>query len=211
MPTTTELTEKYLIEHPSIKDCLKHGIINYSKLSRKIAKEINIEKKASLEAILIACRRYEMKLKDANIREEKILDILKRSELEIKNKIVVVIVDKKIYMEKLLEMEKKTRKTADSFYAIEGTKVFTIILSEKYLDDFKKLFGRNILKTSKNLTMITIKSPTDMENTPGVIAYITSLFSEHGINIVETMSCWTDTIFIVTEQDMPAVMQFFKF
>jgi predicted regulator of amino acid metabolism with ACT domain len=114
-------------------------------------------------------------------------------------------------MEKLLEMEKKTRKTADPFYAIEGTKVFTIILSEKYLDDFKKLFGRNILKTSKNLTMITIKSPTDMENTPGVIAYITSLFSEHGINIVETMSCWTDTIFIVTEQDMPVVMQFFNF
>jgi len=211
MPTTTELTEKYLIEHPSIKDCLKHGIVNYSKLSRKIAKEINIEKKVSLEAILIACRRYEMKLKDANIREKKILDILKRSELEIKNKIVVVIIGKNIYMEKLLEMEKKTRKTADPFYAIEGTKVFTIILSEKYLDDFKKLFGRNILKTSKNLTMITIKSPTDMENTPGVIAYITSLFSEHGINIVETMSCWTDTIFIVTEQDMPVVMQFFNF
>jgi predicted regulator of amino acid metabolism with ACT domain len=211
MPTTTELTEKYLSEHPSIKDCLKHGIINYSKLSRKVAKEINIEKKSSLEAILIACRRYEMKLKDANIREEKILDILKRSELEIKNKIVVVIIGKNTYMEKLLEMEKKTRKTADSFYAIEGTKVFTIILSEKYLDDFKKLFGRNILKSSKNLTMITIKSPTDMENTPGVIAYITSLFSEHGINIVETMSCWTDTIFVVTEQDMPAVMQFFKF
>ena len=211
MPTTTELTEKYLSEHPSIKDCLKHGIVNYSKLSRKIAKEINIEKKASLEAILIACRRYEMKLKDANIREKKILGILKRSELEIKNKIVVVIIGKNIYMEKLLEMEKKTRKTADPFYAIEGTKVFTIILSEKYLDDFKKLFGRNIIKSSKNLTMITIKSTTDMENTPGVIAYITSLFSEHGINIVETMSCWTDTIFIVTEQDMPAVMQFFKF
>ena len=211
MPTTTELTEKYLSEHPSIKDCLKHGIVNYSKLSRKIAKEINIEKKASLEAILIACRRYEMKLKDANIREKKILGILKRSELEIKNKIVVVIIGKNIYMEKLLEMEKKTRKTADPFYAIEGTKVFTIILSEKYLDDFKKLFSRNILKTSKNLTMITIKSPTDMENTPGVIAYITSLFSEHGINIVETMSCWTDTIFVVTEHDIPAIMQFFNF
>jgi len=38
MPTTTEITEKYLTEHPSIKDCLKQGIINYSKLSRKIAK-----------------------------------------------------------------------------------------------------------------------------------------------------------------------------
>ena len=64
MTTTTELTEKYLSEHPSIKDCLKKGIINYSKLSRTIAKELNIEKKTSIEAILIACRRYEAKIKD---------------------------------------------------------------------------------------------------------------------------------------------------
>ena len=96
MPTTTELTEKYLSEHPSIKDCLKHGIINYSKLSRKIAKELNIEKETSIEAILIACRRYEAKLKDEKILENKIIDILKRSELEIKNRIVVAIIDKKI-------------------------------------------------------------------------------------------------------------------
>ena len=47
MPTTTELTEKYLSEHPSIKDCLKEGIINYSKLSRKIANELEIEKKTN--------------------------------------------------------------------------------------------------------------------------------------------------------------------
>ena len=94
MQTTTELTKQYLKEHPSIKDCLKHGIINYSKLSRKIAKELDIQKKTSLEAILIACRRYETKLKNEKILEDKILGILKRSELEIKNKIAVVIIDK---------------------------------------------------------------------------------------------------------------------
>ena len=70
MPTKTELTEQYLAEHPSIKDCLKNGIINYSKLSRKIAKELNIEKETSIEAILIACRRYEMKIKEEKQLEE---------------------------------------------------------------------------------------------------------------------------------------------
>ena len=123
MPTTTELTEKYLTEHPSIKDCLKNGIINYSKLSRKIAKELEIEKMASIEAILIACRRYEVKLKDEQILEKKILNILKKSELEIKNRIITVIIDKKIYIKNLIEIENKIRRTADTFYAIEGTKV----------------------------------------------------------------------------------------
>ena len=211
MPTTTELTEQYLEQHPSIKDCLKNGIINYSKLARKIAKELNIEKKASLEAILIACRRYETKLKGEKILEDKILNILKRSELEIKNKIVVAIIDKKIYMGNLIEIEKKIRKTADVFYAIEGTKVFTLILSEKYLEELEKLFGNNILKISKKLAMITIKSPKDLEDTPGVISFVSSIFSEHGINIIETMSCWTDTIFVISENDIPTVMNFLNF
>lgn len=211
MPTTTELTKKYLEEHPSIKDCLKHGIINYSKLARKIAKELNIEKKTSLEAILIACRRYEAKLKDEKILEDKILYILKKSELEIKNKIVVAIIDKKIYTEKLIKIENKMRKATDIFYSIEGTKVFTIIFSEKYLDELKTLFGNNLLKISKNLAIITIKSPKDLEDTPGVIAFVSSIFSEHGINIVETMSCWTDTIFVISENDIPTVMNFLRF
>ncbi|UCH72414.1 MAG: hypothetical protein JSW62_02385 [Thermoplasmatales archaeon] len=211
METTTELTKQYLKEHPSIKDCLKQGIINYSKLSRKISKELDIQKKTSLEAILIACRRYEEKLKDEKILEEKIIEILKKSELEIKNKIAVVIIDKKSYMMSLIEVEKKIRKATDIFYAIEGTKAFTVIISEKYVDDLKELFGKNIIKVSTALAMITIKSPKDLENTPGVVAYISSLFSEHGINIVEAMSCWTDTIFVILEKDIFYVMNFLRF
>lgn len=210
MPTTTELTEQYLAEHPSIKDCLKNGIINYSKLSRKIAKELNIEKETSIEAILIACRRYEMKIKEEKQLEEKILNILKKSELEIKNKIIVAIIDKKSHMSNFIEMEKKIRGTADTFYAIEGTKVFTLIISEKYLEDLKNVFDHNILKISQNLAMITIKSPKELESTPGVLSYIYSIFGEHGINIVETMSCWTDTIFLISEEHIPTVIKFLK-
>jgi hypothetical protein len=211
MTSTAELTEKYLTEHSSIKDCLKTGVINYSRLSRKIAKDLGIEKKTSMESILVACRRYAAKLDKEKVQEEKVLRLLKKSELEIRNKIVAAVVDKKIYAEHLLEIEKKIRKTADTFYAIEGTKVFIIITSEKYVEDIHKLFGRNILKITKNLAMIIIKSPEDMENTHGVVSYLYSLFSEHGMNIVETMSCWTDTILVVPDKDIPAIMEFLKF
>jgi len=211
MPTTTELTEKYLAEHPSINDCLKHGIINYSKLSRKIASELSIEKKTSIEAILIACRRYEAKIKDKKILENKILKILRESELEIKNRIAVSIVDKKKYLGNIVDVEKKIQKTADTFYAIEGSKVFTIITSEKHLQDLKILLGNAIIKTSKNLAMIMIKSPKELESTPGVNAFVYSKFREHGINIIEQMSCWTDTIVVIDENDIPFVMSFLKF
>lgn len=211
MPTTTELTEKYLKEHPSINDCLKNGIINYSKLSRKIASDLSIEKKTSIEAILIACRRYEAKIKDEKILEDKILKILKKSELEIKNKIIVSIIDKRKYLGNIADVIKKIQKTADTFYAIEGSKVFTIITSEKHLQDLETLFGNSIIKTSKNLAMIMIKSPIELENTPGVNAFVYSKFREHGINIVEQMSCWTDTIVVVDENYISSAMSFLKF
>lgn len=211
MPTTTELTEKYISYHPSIQDCLRTGIINYSKLSRIIAKELNMEKKTSIDAILIATRRYEQKIKKEIIREKKIIQILKESELEIKNKIIVAIIQKNISLESLIEVEKKIKKQGDVIYAIEGTKTYTIITSEKYLKSIEDKFGNKIIKTSKNQAMIIMKNPKGIEETAGFTAYLYSRFGEHGINILETMSCWTDTIFVICEEDIATVMKFLKF
>ena len=211
MPTTTELTEKYLAGHPSIKDCLREGIINYSKLSRKIARELDIEKKTSMEAILIATRRYEEKIKKEKIRQEKIIQILKESELEIKNKIIVAIIQKNIIPEGLLEIEKKIKKQGDTVYAIEGTKTYKLITSEKYLEDVQNKFKNKIINITEDQAMIIMKNPRGVEETTGFVAYIYSLFGEHGVNILETMSCWTDTIFIISEDDIPTVMKFLKF
>lgn len=211
MPTTTELTEKYLSEHPSIKDCLREGIINYSKLSRKIAKELDIEKKTSLEAILIASRRYAEKIKKEKVREEKIIEILKKTELEIKNKIVVAILQKTNNSEILIDLEKKIRKQGDVVYAIEGTKTYTLITSEKYLKEVESRFKNQIIKISKDQAMIIMKNPQGIEETTGFTAYLYSRFGEHGVNILETISCWTDTIFVISEEDIATTMKFLKF
>lgn len=212
MPTITKQTQKYISEHPSIKDAMKKGVVNYSKLSRLIIKELKLEK-ANIEAILIACRRYAEKLRkdSSDIQEDKILGVLSKSELEIKNKIVTIIINKKLFMENLLDIEKNIRKKAERFYVIEGTNVFTIIVSEKYLQEIEVMFKRNIVKITKDLAMITIKSDENLEEIHGVVSYLYSLFAENGINIMETMSCWTDTIVVINEGDVGKVMGFLRF
>ncbi|MFH1590783.1 MAG: hypothetical protein ABIC95_02545 [archaeon] len=211
MPTTTEQSQGYLREHPSIKDCLKKGVINYSRLARRIAKDLDIEKDTSMEAILIACRRYAEKLKGEPETEEKIRDVVRQSEVTIKNRIATLIVDKRIYVDHLIDVEKKVRKGADTFYAIEGVGVYTVIVSERYVPELKKLFSRHILHSMGGLSLIILKTSEDIEFTPGVNAFLYSIFSEHGINIVETMSCWTDTIFVIEDKDVPDAMQFLRF
>ncbi len=209
MVTITEQTEKYLSEHPSIKDCLKKGVINYSKLARKVGKELDIEKSSNMEAILIACRRYALKLKKEELLEDKILLILKNSELEIKNKIVTLIISKEAYLTSFKKVEKIMSEGA--YYALEGTKVFTIITVEKNLNALKKLFIHHIIKISTGLVLIMVKSPRELESTPGVMAYLYSLFSENGVNIVETMSCWTDTILVIEQKNLNMAMELFTF
>ena len=44
--------------------------------------------------------------------------------------------------------------------------------------------------------------PQKIMETSGVFSYLASNLSENGVNVVETVSCYTDTIFIVHEKDM---------
>ncbi|MDO8642661.1 MAG: hypothetical protein Q7R76_03690 [Candidatus Woesearchaeota archaeon] len=210
MASVTKLTEDYLREHASIRDCLKKGVVNFSRLARSIIKDRGL-KRVRMEAVLIACRRAAEKIRKEKSAEEAIKTLLKHSQLEIKNKIVVVIVDKQIYVENLIDIEKKIRKKADTFYALEATSSFTIITTEKYLDELKKLFEHDLIRVSKDLAMIVLKSSERMESTPGVMAHLYALFSDHGVNICETMSCWTDTIFVVAEADVGKCMEFLQF
>jgi len=207
----TKTTEQYIQEHPSIKDCLRKGMINYSALTRKIAEEKNLDLKKNFDAILIACRRYYSKIKKEAVLEDKILDLLKRSKLEVKNKIIVTVIEKDIYFNHLLELQKTIKNKAEVFHVIEGSSTITLITAEEFKGDIKKLFKNKIIKITENLAEVNLKSNEELENTPGVVSYLTSLLSENGINIIETMSTWTDTLFVIGEEDIAKVMVVLKF
>ena len=207
----TKLTENYILEHPSIKDCLKNGLINYSSLSRQIASELKLDLKKNFDAILIACRRFKRKLKKEEVHENKILKILKESKIEIKNKIIAVVLEKDIFFENLIYLEKEIKKKKEIFRVIESASGITLITTEDFLDLIKKYFKNKIILENKNLAEITIKSPKEIEITPGTYAYLCSLFGENNINIVETLSCWTDTIFLIKEDDVGKTMNLLRF
>jgi len=211
MPNITKLTENYILQHPSIKDCLKNGLINYSSLSRQIASELNLNLKKNFDAILIACRRFKRKLKKEEIFENKILKILKESKIEIKNKIIAVVLEKDIFFGDLINLEKELKKKREIFRVIEGVSAITIITTEEFFELIKKYFKNKIILENRNLAEITIKSPKEIETTPGTYAYLCSLFGENNINIVETLSCYTDTIFLIKEVDVGKVMGLLRF
>jgi len=207
----TKLTEDYITEHPFVKDCLKRGLINYSSLTRQICQDLKLDAKKNFDAILIACRRFYNKIKKEPTTEKKILEILKNSKIEVKNKINAIILEKNVFIPNLIDIEKEAKKSMETFHLIEGATAITIIVSDDFSKKIKQMFRNKILKENKNLVEVILKSPKQIETTAGVISYLYSLLGENGINIYETLSCWTDTIFLVEEKDLSRVIELLRF
>ncbi|MBI2663971.1 hypothetical protein HYX10_01370 [Candidatus Woesearchaeota archaeon] len=206
----TKLTERFIENHPSVKDCVKGKLINYSKLSRKIMSEHNL-RRSDFDAVLIACRRYFWKVSKGSSNEDAVVQMLLQSKVEAKNQVAVAVIDKDIYTEDLLGLEKKAKKNDDIFYAIEGTKSITLVISAGLIEEVKSSFKSSVKKLWKDLALVIIKSPEGKQDTtPGFLAFLSGKISYRGINILEFMSCWSETLFVVAEKDIAGVMDALK-
>lgn len=196
-----ERTRLFIDAHPSIKDCVAKGLINYSSLARLIMKDLDVE---SEEAVMIACRRYASKLSVTTDHELSILSILKDSRLEMRTKTCIVTAKNDwTVLHKMDNLFKDMWNENSIMQCVQSASAVTIIADRMLKDRIIDTVGRfNLIKIRENLVEIVVKSPEKIVDTAGVIAYLITNLSDAGINIEETVSCHTDTIFIVNEPDM---------
>jgi len=195
-----ERTRAYIDAHPSVKDCISKDLINYSSLARLIMKDLGIKNE---EAVMIACRRYAVKLAKRD-HERDILRILANSRLEVKTKICIVTAKNDwTVLQRLETVFQKLINEKAIMQIIQGAQAITVIADEKLKNEVINAVGReNILKVRQDLVEITVKSPERIVETSGVFAFLASNLAENNVNVVETVSCYTDSIFIVNEANM---------
>ena len=191
----SELLRLYIKKRPLLNQMIKSGIINYSSLARKMCIEIfgNIK---SLNAMKMALVRFSKKkdIETENI-EEKIRAILSKTTTSIRNKISIIITSKEIPNLKYLS------------YA-ESKGIITYIIDSKYLKDIE---NEKVIKIEKNATLFTLHSPPQIEATAGVISYILEGLSSEGINVLEFVSCYTDTLFVIPDTDTKNAYELLSF
>ncbi len=170
----------HLRNKPYLLEALEKGIVNLSELSRQIQEELKIENTSAVKAAL---RRFSEELqKHKQKREEKVLQVLKRSAMAIYDRKAVIITTR--------EIDTKT-----------GMKV-DLLDKVVYLLDRSDMPERiSALVKHDNCTMIVMHSPEELEATPGFVAFLTTLLAEQNVNIIEFISCWTETIIVVEKKD----------
>ncbi|MHB8604705.1 MAG: ACT domain-containing protein [Thermoplasmatota archaeon] len=200
--STAEIVREYIDQHPSIKDCLRMELINLSALARKIMDEKGVR---SEEAALVACRRYELDPK-SQINEEAILKVLRRSKLEIRTKVAILTARPSWHIfSKLEKAMNALRGRNHPLHVIQGTGSITVITDGAVAGEIEEIFGSDdLLKSQRNLVELIVTSPDVIEDVPGILAYLSSSLSSKGINFIEVISCYKDTMFVIEESDMMA-------
>jgi len=178
--TIAQNVRSHLRNKPYLLEALEKGIVNLSELSRQIQMELKIDNTSAVKAAL---RRFSEELqKHKQKREEKVLQILKRSGIAVYDRKSVMITSKEINTK-------------------NGMKV-DLLGKFVYLLDRGDVPERiSTLVKHDNCTMIVMHSPEELEATPGVVAFLTALLAEQNVNIIEFISCWTETIIVVKKKD----------
>jgi hypothetical protein len=66
---------------------------------------------------------------------------------------------------------------------------------------YAKELRKKGLKVIDALTLVILYSPSDLQDTPGCVAVILDAIAAEGINVLEFISCHTDTLMVVRNSD----------
>jgi hypothetical protein len=166
---------------PSLMDALKMQIVNYSALARMLQAEIG---EGSLEAVKAAIIRVGEEVEaERGLQEERVLSILRESVVRLQDKIAVIISPQELDIPYIV-----TAYLTDSYvYIVDQTRL------KAKLPEF--------VQVTSNLVALILISPPRVEKTPGFVAFITWLLSSREINIVEFISCSTNTVIVLDSKD----------
>ncbi|MFA6908148.1 MAG: hypothetical protein WC263_04965 [Candidatus Micrarchaeia archaeon] len=184
MATTANIIRLYLKRRPQLLSMVNNGLCNYSALARRLQREIFPGKKSEFAAIKAALLRLARDTNRADVDWERGVErVLRSSTVEIRSDVCVVSSKGGIGVPVIATSNSKSgvMSVADASYAKE--------------------LRKKSLGVIDGLTLIILCSPRDLQDTPGCVSVILNAIAAEGINVLEFISCHTDTLMVVRNAD----------
>lgn len=195
---------EYLDGQPVVADAIRLGIGNYSAIARRIGDDLGIEQ---TEAIIAACRRYP-KGPGESARAAGVRRVVRKSRIETRTKVATVTVSQGVdVLQRLGDVVEELLDENELCRLIQVSRGTVIIVDEDSVGRVtKRLREDQVIGVRKDLIEVAVTSPDSIEETPGLLTLLTGVLSAQGINIVEALSCYTDTIFLLDRDDLNAAL-----
>ncbi|MEM4634108.1 MAG: ACT domain-containing protein [Candidatus Anstonellaceae archaeon] len=184
MATVANLIRLYLKRRPQLLWLVSNGLCNYSALARKLQKEIfpsGTSKAIAIKAALLRIRQEES-AKEVSWQKD-VERILKSSSVEVRSDVAVVLSEEGISVPVIATSSSKSgvMSVVDASYA--------------------RQLKRAGFKVLEELSLVVLYSPPQLQDTPGCVAVIMDALASEGINVLEFISCHTDTLIVVRNSD----------
>ncbi len=185
----SKAVRRTLSSKPSVVDCLKLDLINYSALARMLSQELGIRNE---QAIVSAIKRHKHELDsfDVDVQTRK---LLANSTIELRPDVAVLSFPKNTNWKPLQD-----RLTI--FHIIEGAAVTNLVVDERTLAHTPTAVLEGAV-VRKGLAAITVRSVPAFSSMPGALVHLIWPLSANGINLEEALSCYVDKILILRLDD----------
>jgi len=202
--STARQVRDYLDAHPVVADAIRLGIGNYSAIARRIASELGV---SGTTAIIAACRRYP-RGRGHSFREAGVRRVLRKSRIETRTKVAAITLSQGVdVLQRLGDVVEELLDENSLCRLIQVSRGTVVIVDEdSVLRVTKQLRGPQVVSVRKGLVELAVTSPESIEETPGLLTLLTGVLSAQSINIVEALSCYTDTIFLLEQDDLNPAM-----
>lgn len=197
--SVAEQVREYLDTHPVLADAIRLRIGNYSAIARRVAGELGL---SSSDAVLAACRRYPRG--NETFREAGIRRVLRKSRIETRTKVAAVTVAQSVeVLQRLGDVVEELLDENALCRLIQVSRGTVIIVDEDCVPRVTRALREGqLISVRKNLIEVAVTSPESIEETPGLLRHLAGVLAAQGINIVEALSCYTDTIFLIDHADL---------
>jgi len=193
---------EYLDGHPVLAEALRGGFANHSAIARRIADDLGLKPS---EGVVAACRRYPRGRADPG-HDLAARRVLRKSRIETRTKVAAVTLDQGAgVLQRLGDVVEELLDEGSLCRVIQVSRGTVVLVDEDSLPRLlRPLREGQVLHVRKGLVEVAVTSPESIEETPGLLRLLTGVLSSQGINIVEALSCYTDTIFLLPQRDLSA-------
>ncbi len=175
----------HLKNRPYTLEALHNGIVNFSALARVIQAELRIKSHHAVKAALI--RYAEELMKNRIENERRALSVLSENRITLLDGMFVTISTKRFEIENEAE--------------IKLGRYYVYLTKRSVIKSLPQRDKKELVKTHSDCSVIVISSEPHLENVPGVIALLTAILAEQNINVIELISCYTETILVINRED----------
>ncbi|MDI9643835.1 MAG: hypothetical protein QFX35_01300 [Candidatus Verstraetearchaeota archaeon] len=199
--SVSKVVQELIDQDPPLQDAMRRGYANYSSVARMLSPKVSevLGRKVKLAGITTSVRRARLGAQDGIFGVNR---VVAGSILNVRTDVAKLSVQKSERTLKALQglLEKFWN---DFLQILVGSTSITIILDQRMVGSISPRFDQSeVLDRKENLAALMIQSPGEIIDTPGCISAFYSALSRIGVNIEETVSCFTDTIVVISTGDV---------